>query len=691
MTTETSGLNVNIQMERGGVTRTARGTLNLSLRRHRSNPGDMRSKVKGYLVQAGWRLLMFFCGLLVASLYGLTMFYVQNQPLWFTVYVTLVLAALAAFGMGVSAAARLSVLIMLPTLCSSRGRKILLLLFTSVLVSGPIANTVENTERAAASVLCGAELAANQTQELLQRSATPLLSALDKIRMISRNAYAVAGRVQKLMSAMTDGIRHVARTLRNVVHFLADIGDVCNDKLGTPFRKCRDVFLEARSDCESLLGEFNFLCVAVDIFLPLCNIARAAEVFCIVPSYISSYLKEHLAAPTIAAFERLRREFDFNISASFNLDVDADSSQSLQEATQNILREFSFKLKPLKTLSQPLTYLGLFLLAFSFYRAVMYRHNYLHQIGFDNFYISARFREIDRQITSEGGASVLPIRCNEAKTYITPLTCQLTSKEWKSALKGVATVLRYLLIGGLVVVLDFLLFWILDQVQHLVKADVVARSPVVVSVAVNGSGFSSSIIRDLISSFDILQTGNITVISRKCLKKPSEPNQITCFILGFLLGLALLVSLIGGLMQRLRRIICAAFYPERELERILFLRQKILDERRAERESMWKLPGVTHLSSCFSADCAGIPCSPCFPCVRPSTSQKNNEAQPEADSEALEMVPMATQRQSAGSSEGERDNEDSVGSDSEFSDLDMSYQYREESDESDSDHSGISV
>ena len=57
---------------------------------------------------------------------------------------------------------------------SARGRHFLLFLFVSVLLSGPIANIFENTERAAASLMCGAELAANQTQELMQRATTPL-------------------------------------------------------------------------------------------------------------------------------------------------------------------------------------------------------------------------------------------------------------------------------------------------------------------------------------------------------------------------------------------------------------------------------------------------------------------------------------------------------------------------------------
>lgn len=56
----------------------------------------------------------------------------------------------------------------------AHGRKLLLFLFAMALLAGPVTNTLENTERAATSLLCGAELAANQTQELMQRAATPL-------------------------------------------------------------------------------------------------------------------------------------------------------------------------------------------------------------------------------------------------------------------------------------------------------------------------------------------------------------------------------------------------------------------------------------------------------------------------------------------------------------------------------------
>lgn len=69
----------------------------------------------------------------------------------------------------------------------------------------------------------------------------------------------------------------LARILRNVLHFLADIGDVCNDKLGLPYQKCTRLFDESRENCMELLSVFSFLCHLLDGFQPLCGLARGAS------------------------------------------------------------------------------------------------------------------------------------------------------------------------------------------------------------------------------------------------------------------------------------------------------------------------------------------------------------------------------------------------------------------------------
>ncbi len=55
------------------------------------------------------------------------------------------------------------------------------------------------------------------------------------------------------------------------------------------------------------------------------------------------------------------------------------------------------------------------------------------------------------------------------------MSLHLTTQERKVVLVGVVSVLRHLVMGSLLVALDFLVFWVLDQVHHQVKGDIIAR------------------------------------------------------------------------------------------------------------------------------------------------------------------------------------------------------------------------
>ncbi|XP_077454839.1 DC-STAMP domain-containing protein 2 isoform X1 [Stigmatopora argus] len=540
-----------------------------------------RRKLRNDICAALRNLLAFLAGLTLAATYGVMLLVLKGAPLWTCVYSTLALATLAAFGMGTSIGVRAAVMIMLPSLCSSNGRNFLLLVSTSVLMSGPVANMLANSERAASSLMCGAELAANQTRQLIKNAAAPLQAAVDHIKQIGRNAAALANRVNKLFAAISDGIRHVARTLRNVLHFLENIGNVCNDKMGAPARKCYDVFDRAKADCEEKLGEIKILCEIVSLVKGLCKIADVAKLFCMIPEYISAKLKEHLAEPAVSAFRKMKSHFEFNLSVSASFEAEANISRSPHETGQLILERLTQDFKIFNELRGPLVWAGLLVLGCSLVRAFLYQRRYLTRLNFDNVYISAQFLEVERQVTSEGGESVLPITRRESRLYIKPLALRPTGRERRAVLMGVVWVLRHATMSAVLVCVDYLVFWLLDQVHRLVQEGVTARAPVTVSVQVNGLGYLADIMRDLAASFNVLQAGNVTVISKKCLFTPSEPDDATNFALGFLLGLTLMVALGRGMVLRSRRLICAYFYPETEKARIRFLRQHILDERRA--------------------------------------------------------------------------------------------------------------
>ncbi|KAJ0067679.1 hypothetical protein NL108_009833, partial [Boleophthalmus pectinirostris] len=530
-------------------------------------------------------LLGFGVGLFFSLLFGSMLLFLQKFTVWTCAYITVGVACVSGFGMGLSKMVRADVAVMLPSLCAGQGRTLVSLLLVSVLVSGPISNSLHNTELVASSLLCSAQLSANQTQEILRRAASPLSASLDKLREISNNAYETAGRIQNLIDSLTDNVRHIARSLRNLLHFLVDIGDICNKEMGAPYSKCRQLFEEARLDCNELLGDFNFLCEIVDGFMPLCDLAKAGELFCVIPSYVAEQLKKRLATPVVAAFEQLKKEFVFDLDASVTFDLDVNSSQSLQEMTQQILKEVTSELYLLEMLSQPLNYLAVLLLVWSYYKAARYRRRYLRDLDFDNIYIDNSFKELDRHVTSRGGASVLPITAQESKLYIHPLSFRMSLQERRAVLADVSSALTHLLIAGILVALDFLIFWILDQVQHQVSADIVVRPPVKVQVSVNGSGFAADIYRDLVHSFQILQNHSLTVFSRACVVKPRPPDTGTSVTLGFLLGLSLLLAICKGFVQRARRVVCSWFHPQRELERLCHLRSKVLEQRRWEKRA----------------------------------------------------------------------------------------------------------
>ncbi|XP_056089011.1 DC-STAMP domain-containing protein 2 isoform X3 [Rhinichthys klamathensis goyatoka] len=465
----------------------------------------------------------FTLGLFLASVYGMTALFIQNNDLWFCVTTTGILAAFAGFGTGLSDRVRTNVMLMIPMLCSIRGKNFLLFLICTLVIHGPVSNTMENVERAADSVICGAELAMNQTQQLLQRAANPLLPALSKIKEMARNAYSMAGRAQNLIRALTESVRHVARVLRKVLHFLADIGDVCNDKLGLPYQKCTRLFDEGRENCMELLSVFSFLCHILDGFQSLCGLARVGQLFCILPSYIADHMKTALAYPTIVAFDRIKKEFEFNISTSINFDLLLNNSQSMQDAAQEIMEEVSEQMGLLLELKVLLAYMGFFLLLFMYLKAVLYKNRYLHNDKFENIYITDQFIELDRKLSRQGKAAVLPLSHRETLTYIRPCSLYLTARERRAMAGQMLSLFRYMVMTVILIAVDLMVFWVFELVHHQAQGEIVTQ--------------------------------------------------------GLLYGFTLFIVIAGGYVKRLQRFVCARYHPEREKKRIQYLHRHILTHR----------------------------------------------------------------------------------------------------------------
>lgn len=68
----------------------------------------------------------------------------------------------------------------------------------------------------------------------------------------------------------------------------------------------------------------------------------------------------------IAAFNQMKKEFEFNMSASVHFEMNLNSSQSVHHMAQKIMEEVSQDQERILDLMGLLTYVGLFLLLFMY-------------------------------------------------------------------------------------------------------------------------------------------------------------------------------------------------------------------------------------------------------------------------------------------------------------------------------------
>ncbi|NXT21365.1 DCST2 protein, partial [Syrrhaptes paradoxus] len=442
-------------------------------------------------------------GMALAGAYGALALLAQGHDARLCLVTTGALGAALGLAMAFSGEARVAVLLALPHVFTREGKVLVLVLALGVAVQGPCANILLNFSRAAESLACGAELALNQTAERMERARQPLLDVLDKIKDIAQKAKRVGDRVRRFFRAIMDAVSHVARALRNVWLWLSRVGDVCNEQLGSPFRRCLRLFEDAQDRCERAVPFLFFLCYIIVPFKALCGLAQrawdprpgggtrgqtpgdppvvtplcpaVALLFCIIPGYIQSFLRRKVSKPIEDTLDRVRQEFEFNISVSHRFDVRLGATKSLGEVALDVMEGVGRRLEPLGHLLGLCTHLSLLAILYIYLQAVRYRHRYLHDDMFDNVYITRHFVALDRRRAEGGHPTVLPLTHRERGRYIPPAALLLSRRERRRYGVQVVGVLRHVLLGLSIILTDYGLCWLLGLVRHQLRAEIVAR------------------------------------------------------------------------------------------------------------------------------------------------------------------------------------------------------------------------
>ncbi|NXL40102.1 DCST2 protein, partial [Glaucidium brasilianum] len=412
----------------------------------------------------------FVLGIALASMYGAMVLLAQGHNVWYCVVTTVTLGAGLGLGMAFSFKVQVRVLLALPHVFTSEGKMLLLLLALGMAVQGPCTNILHNFSQSAESLSCGAELALNQTAERLHRAQEPLMNVLTKIKDISQKAKVVGDHARKFFRSIMDSVSHVARVLRNVWRWLANMGNVCNKELGTPFQRCMRVFNDAKENCQRSIPLLFFLCYLIVAFKPLCGLAG-----CELGTAAEGW--GHLVTPAALtdALDRVRREFEFNISAVHRFNVNLSASKSLGEVALDIMESVRGHLEPTRQFLGLFTHVSFCAILYIYFLAMRYLRRYLKDDAFDNFYITQRFVELDLKLAEQGKPTVLPLSARERRHYIPPAALWLARQERRRYGLQLLGVLRHILLGLSIILADYSLFWLLDLVRHHLRGEIIAR------------------------------------------------------------------------------------------------------------------------------------------------------------------------------------------------------------------------
>ncbi|XP_056388092.1 DC-STAMP domain-containing protein 2 isoform X2 [Hyla sarda] len=483
-------------------------------------------------------------GILLTMAYAFIVLFIKNYNLWFCLITTLAIASFLSLGMAFSRKVRITILLMLLEIFSSEVKTIILFLAFAMIVQGPTANIIENGKRSTESMACGAQLVLNETKEMSSMVTNPILRG----------------------------------TLRRMWSFIARIGDVCNEELERPYHRCNKLFDEAKNNCFKVMSFMGFLCYILDAFKPLCGLAKIVVLICVIPDYVQAFVRKRIKNPIVDAAMNFKAEFDFNITI-LDDETERNITINIFEVASDIMKDFREDAQFYMEIFHMFSYSMFFLCVYTYVQALRYRRSYLTDLNHDNIYITREFIELDVMRAKQGRQTLLPLSSGEGYDFIRPASLSLTKKEKKGYVFAILNVVRSLLLALLIIFVDYYFFCLLDYVDHLMKEKIVIREPNVLSLLVNGTGEAEEIYVTLVSAFDALKKSNIIDYTKKCQVIPSKPDFLEYGIIGFIHGLALVIAVIGIYVQRLRRYICASYYPTREQERICFLYNQFLTKR----------------------------------------------------------------------------------------------------------------
>ncbi|KAM8986117.1 E3 ubiquitin-protein ligase DCST1 isoform 1-T2 [Ara ararauna] len=545
------------------------------------------------------RCSKFFLGAGIGTLLGLGLCQLFVIPMNITetrkVQLSYGLAGVTALGWAMSPHFRCASLLVVPKLFGKEGRVYILSLVLAAIYNGPVANIWHNLEEVTRSLGCVAELQVNHSRMLWRVSTAPLSKVMEDMarsgQTLNSEVQNISGAFMRLNEEVASEAGYDLRQSWSAKPQLAPSTQQlyetktklrCNNVIELGMQRCRDWFDTKYDACMEqifvplinhllcLPMKFKFLCHIVKVMNSWCRDKIPVEgnfgqTYDMVNSSISNLSQEFSAS---VVFQEEHREM---LSVTTNV-----SAEQLMEEVTSHLREHSTRLSQTFSIFRlvlSFSFILVFITAFS------YTRQYCQDISYDNLYITTYFRQIDARRRKEHKRTLLPLLRAEASAFIFPCRPTVQPLELQNMVLELLECIPPLLFLLLACGMDHVLVSMLSTIQQHSFVQYSFHSSHHLSIHVMGRSLMARLLRSTIgalntSSDTLLETSNLV-----CLPQPRSMGQHQ--YLGTCLPLAVLALLCLAQVYtyRLRRVIAAFYFPKREKSRVLYLYNKLLQQR----------------------------------------------------------------------------------------------------------------
>lgn len=530
------------------------------------NAINNETKPKNWLTANSTRKLIkrtlfgFVGGLFLSYIIFFVMITQMNYSLIRATWIASILSVILTLGLAFSQQVQCITLLTLPQFFSKRGRALLMAYIFVITLSGPMKNATRNTEVLSASLTCGQEQLKSAFREIVDIIKRPFVAIKHAVKHILKSIERVLVKVRKIMLRIKYLLKKILKTIRNAFKWLANIVNVCNRRVGTPYQRCRLTFEVAIDDCRIKLGWFEPLCNITYLAKTICYSVKFLDYMCVLVDFVSDSIVGVVLDRMEMFSEEIHKIFYVSIKFQHKFHFETNTSKTLTEIKHDIMADVRERSQTFLMVVSWIQFVaGLFFL-WMIAKVMHYRSRFLTDNRFDNFYLNREFYAINERRIAMGKESALPLTWMEQRKFIPLTSCRLIKSERIRVARSVAFLTISTVQILCMLLLDYSLHWLLALIQYYGRKHAGLETKPLMNVSVSGHGMIADLYKNIIEVFKPFEH-QYYIDPTPCLPNPFPPNFDIYFKICFYLFLSWTLAIFQPYGLRLRQIIMNRFYP----------------------------------------------------------------------------------------------------------------------------------